>query len=1215
VLLLGKLLRDLLTGLAIILLVCLTGGLVAPHFINWESHRAEISSRLSDMLGVPVQVSGAISIELLPTPTLKLSQVTFGGSGSVSGEVGRLKVKAAIPPLLRGELHFTEATLQSAQIVVRAAQTVSNPEKAPPIDTVLPAVRFEKLLISGSKLTVMDSDGGISLLAENVEGQVEATSLTGPFRGNLGFDAHGDKRSLRFSTGRNSPSGLRVKALMENELAAARTEYDGLFLVSDGQFTADGAIAASGNAAIAGLDGYGNLIWRLAAKVKGAGPRASFEQLEVTLGNADRQAVLTGNGDIDLTRKTTGRVTLSARQIDLDRLLASEGSTSSGSPESLVRAFLNKPTSSVNVPWLSGELDLSIGSLMVGADAVVAPRLIVSTQDGRVFLKQFSGEFPGKSSVTLTGQTVAETLDGFNRISIESRDIAKLSGWFHAIPPRPLGVRVFKVDGDLKQDPTGFSITNATVTADDMRLGGSLSVQNLSERPKLTLNLNADQLDVAKLPEWIESDKPTALDFDVNIDARRVRYAGVGAGSIQLRLRRAGEAVTLDDLKITDLGGANLSAKGVLTTGRQKLEVQLDAQKLEALLELADRLSSHTVLPHLVRRAAHLSPAKMTLSIEPDLKQPDQRLMAIKGILNETEINGSILLNNEGHITGANTFAMDIKSSKPATVFQQIGLNAVHVQGASPVNLKMRGGGLSPQVSTVDWSLLGEIAGVKVDLVGQQTRDVQQPLAGRIMLNARDISPFAHSLLIAVPAVSPGQDMTLTAGIDLRGYRITLREMDMKSGDATVRGEIAFNLAEFGRVSGQLKTGPLDAAAFGPLIFGALQQSVAVLPWSKDRFMPPAAITLPGDLWIEAERVDVAGGLSFQKPTFVLRFENGLIYLEHAEADWSGGKLKAQATLRRSNQSVSLSGRFGVEGMELDRMPVSQAPSTQALKGTATALVDFSAVGESPASMISALAGTGKLDIKQVEVAGLNAGALHAIVNAPEKDLAVTTPDKVAAAFREGLIGPLKIPTGSASLTLGSGVLRAGPIAVASAQEDISTSLALDFKDLTINGQAAFTARMQPKGWVGAPPRVTLMLRGPINNPQHEVEAGALANGMTALAIARETERIDVLEHDQRERAAFNRRLRASEDERRALDDEKKRLDTLRRAQDEQRRQEATRQERLNQERVNQETLRQRIDGAIRNAPATGNTPPASPLPAAPLPGAPLQILPQPGSR
>jgi uncharacterized protein involved in outer membrane biogenesis len=1174
----------------------MTGGLVAPHFINWESHRSEISSRLSNMLGVPVQVSGAIGIELLPTPTLKLSQVTFGGGGAVSGEIGRLKVKAAIPPLLRGELNFTDAALQSAQIVIRAAPTGSIPIKADSFEANLPAVRFEKLLISGSKLTVIDNDGGVSLLAENVEGQVEATSLAGPFRGNIGFDTHGDKRALRFSTGKNSPTGLRVKALMENELAAARTEYDGLLLIADGQFTADGAIAASGNAAITGIDGYGHLIWRLAAKVKGAGPRASFDQLEVTLGNADRQAVLTGNGDIDLTRKTAGRITLAARQIDLDRMLAAEGSTSAGSPESLVRSFLSKPASTINVPWLSGELDLTVGSLVVGSEAVVAPRLIVSAQDGRIVLKQFSGEFPGKSSVSLLGKTVGKVADGLNHVRIESRDIAKLSAWFHGIPARPLGIKAFIVDGELKQDPTGFSISNATITADDMRLSGDLVVQNLNERPKLTLRLNADQLDVAKLPEWIESDKPTAMDLDVAVDARRVRYAGVGAGNIQLRLRRDGEAVVLDDLKITDLGGANLSAKGVLTTGRQKLEVQLDAQKLDALLELADRLSAHSALPHLVRRARILSPAKMTLTLEANAKQPDHRLLTIKGAINETEIDGSALLDNEGHIAGANTLMMDIKSNKPATFFQQIGLDAVPIQSVGPVNLKLRGGGLSPQVSGADWSLLGEIAGIRIDLNGQQTREAQQPFAGRLTVSSRDIAPFAHSLLIAVPAVSPGQDMTLTAGFDLRGYRITLREMEMKTGGASARGEVTFNLLEFGRVSGQLKTGPLDSAVIGPLIFGALPQATSGLLWSKAPFMPPAAITLPGDLWIEAERVDVAGGLSFQKPTFVLRFENGLIYLEHAEANWSGGKLKAQATLRRSNQSVSVSGRVGVENIQLDRIPVPQTPSSQALKGGATAQIDFSAVGDSPASIVSALAGTGRLDIKQVEVAGLSTGALHALVNASEKDLTVTTAAGIATAFRDRLSGFLKLPSGGAALSLGSGVLRVGPIAVSSPQEDISTSLALDLKNLNIDGQAAFTARMQPKGWTGAPPRVTFLLRGPMNNPLQEVEANSLANGMTALAIVRETDRIDMLEQDQRERSAFNRRLRASDEERRALEEEKKKLEVLRLANDEKRRQDVARQEKLNQE-----TLRQRIDSVIRNAPATESVP---------QPGTPLQILP-----
>ena len=1191
--------RDFLTGLAIVLLVFLTGCFVAPHFINWDHYRTDISSRLSDMLGQPVQVAGPIGVELLPTPTLKLSQISFGHQDSASGSIGRIKVKMAIPPLLRGEWVFTDAVVQSAQITVRAAISVGTVQKEDALEAALPNIRFEKLSISDSKLTIMNQDGGVSLLAERVDGLIEATSLAGPFKGNLGFDAHGDKRALRFSTGKIGPSGLRVKALMENELAAARTEYDGLLQMRDGQLHADGTVAASGNAAIASDNGYGQLIWRLAAKVKGSGPRASFDQIEVTLGNADRQAVLSGNGDIDLTRQRTGRFTLAARQIDFDRLLANEGSTSVASPESTMKAFLQKPASSVNIPWLSGELDLTVGSLIVGGDAIIGPRLIVAAQDGRMVLKQFSGEFPGKSNINVKDKTGGETTPDLNHISIESRDVAKLSAWFHGTPARPMGVKNIKINGDMTHDSAGFSITNAMITADDMRMTGTLSLQDTGERSKLTLRLNADQLDVAKLPDWVESDKPTALDLDVSIDARRVRYAGVGAGSIQLRLRRDGDLMTLDELKITDLGGANLVAKGVLTTKRQNIEMQLDAQKLDALLELADRLSSHPVLPHLVRRAGQLAPVRMAITIAADAQRADHRLLSVKGVLNETGIDGFALLNDEGQFTGENTLSLDVQSSKPAIVFQQIGMETIPVRDVGPVTLKLRGGGLSPQMNTVDWSLFGELAGIQIDLAGQQTRDVQQPFAGKLRLNAKDIAPVARLLLIAVPTITPGQDMVLTSAFDLRGYRITLRDLDMKTGDARVRGEIAFNLAEFGRVSGQLKTGPLDLAAFGPLIFGAFQPSASADLWSKDRFTPPAAITLPGDLWIEAERVQLVDALVFHQPSFVLRFENGLIYLEHVKADWSGGKVKAQATLRRNNQTVSLSGRFGVEDMQLDRMPLVQTPAARALKGAASAQVDFSSVGESPAAVISGLAGTGRLDIKHIEVAGLNTGALHAVVNAPNKDLSLTTPERVAAAFREGLSGFLKLPAGGAALSLGSGVLRAGPIAVSSAQEDISTSIALDLKTLNIDGQAAFTARMQPKGWTGAPPRVTLMLRGPINNPLHEMEASSLTNGMTALAIARESERIDVLEQDQRERSAFNRRLRASDEERRASEDEKKRVENLQLARDEKRRQEATKQEKLNQE-----TLRQRIDEVIRNAPASGS-----------VPTTPLQILPPTLSR
>ncbi len=1150
--------RDLLTGLAILLLACLTGALIAPHVIDWDSRRAMISAELSSALGQPVTINGPIGLELLPTPTLKLSHISLGEGGNIQGSIGRFRLRMAVPPLLRGEIRITQALLQGADLTLSQESDVS--ANLLPATGSWTSVGFDKLLIQDSRLSLARPNGAEPLRAERVDGQVEATSLLGPFRGSIGFDLDGGRRSLRFSTGRVEGNALRLKALLEHELVAARTEYDGVLRYENGVLGGEGALAASGNAAIPAGDGTGHVIWRLAAKVKGTGPVASLDNIELVLGNTERQTIFTGNGDIDLSRASPARIILSTRQVDLDRLLGGEDSKLMQSPEKLLRAMVSSAGPSEQRLAILGDFDVTVGSVLVGGDVIIGPRLVLHAEAGRIGLRHISGEFPGRTQIRLESstETSSDTLAG--RLSLESRDLAKLSAWYHSVPPRPVGLRSLNLQGDLRQGPQEISISNATLVADEMRLAGSIQLNTAGERQKLTLRLTADQLDIAKVPEIPGGENAASWDLDLGVEARTVRYAGVGAGDISLRFRREGDAAFLDELRITNLGGANLAARGMLSGSAPKLEAHLQATRLEALLQLADRVSSHPAMPLLAYRAASLAPADLTIGLAADGAHAGQRILTIRGNANATDIDASARLRANGTLADGNALSVGLKSPGPASLIRQIGLEAIPITRAGPVDSRLTGSGLSSGIAAADWSLKGAFAGLAIDIAAKQTINPAEPLNGSIRLSTSDLAPLAQSLLIAIPAVSPGQNLVLTAGFDLRGYRITLREFDLTTGGSRTRGEITFNLAEFGRVSGQLRMGRLDASAFAPLIFGELQGEGLPQIWGAARFSAPAPITLPGDLWIEAEGVDLGDGLVINSPKFVLRFENGLIYIDHAEGEWMNGRLKAQATLRRNLHTVSITGRFGLEGWHLDRMPVLAANG--GLRGRASAQLDLSATGESPLALMTALAGNGRLDIQSAEVSGLAPGALDGILNAPQVEFAAVSRETLAANLRQRLTGSLALPAGQSPLTIGAGVLRAGPLRVASAAEVATTSVALDLKDMSLVARTGLVAREAPKGWSGPLPSADLVLRGPLRNPVKEIDVASLANGLTAIAIARETERIEVMEQDQRERSFFNRQLRASEEQRRAEEEARRKLEVARRlAEDQHRKDEAARRE------------------------------------------------------
>ena len=114
--------------------------------------------------------------------------------------------------------------------------------------------------------------------------------------------------------------------------------------------------------------------------------------------------------------------------------------------------------------------------------------------------------------------------------------------------------------------------------------------------------------------------------------------------------------------------------------------------------------------------------------------------------------------------------------------------------------------------------------------------------------------------------------------------------------------------------------------------------------------------------------------------------------------------------------------------------------------------------------------------------------------------------------------------------------------------------------------------------------------------PTRTIDVAGLVNGLAARAIARESERIDILDADIRERAFFNRLLKAA-------DYQRQREQELNRFAEEEKRRQA------------EEDRRRAQDAAIRAA----NQPPRPPAPFIPVPPpvpspslAPPQIMPAP---
>jgi septal ring factor EnvC (AmiA/AmiB activator) len=137
----------------------------------------------------------------------------------------------------------------------------------------------------------------------------------------------------------------------------------------------------------------------------------------------------------------------------------------------------------------------------------------------------------------------------------------------------------------------------------------------------------------------------------------------------------------------------------------------------------------------------------------------------------------------------------------------------------------------------------------------------------------------------------------------------------------------------------------------------------------------------------------------------------------------------------------------------------------------------------------------------------------------------------------------------------------------------------------------------------GALPQIAVNWRGDWRAPARSYDVSALSNAVSQRALQREIERVEALEADIRERAAFNRRLRAErerrEEELRVIAaeararEERLREERLReeQARQEQARKEQARLEQARQDRLREERARAERDAAERAARASTEAP------------------------
>ena len=1197
--------RDLLTVLAIVLIVILTAALAAPYFIDWNGQRAFVEARLSHALGQKVTIGGAIDLKLLPTPYIALEQTVIGSDdGPIRVSIHHLDLQLSVAPLLHGAFEVVDAQLEEPTIRVRL-----EPDRTLPALPDAPAfqadVAFDRVTVAGGTLAIADPQSGHTFVFDNLDLTADAPSLAGPFKVNGAGGAPGARTTFRLSTTAAQGGRARAHLVVAEGAGHAGLDLDGtLALTSAARDTVrqsfDGTVALSGQVDDAER---APIAWRLSGPLKADASKATLAGGELRLGGDTSGLTLSATGEADLGATPSLHLDLTAKQLDVDRLAGAPVDQVAPPPPKLPDMANLRRALATATPPLPTVLDVSIDTATWGGETLSDLAAHVGLGGSGPRPLQVGGNGPGGTHIGADGTLSPGDKPAFSgAVELSADNLPRAIGWLAsvdpggvALSPDVLPFKSVKLTGKVKVDAAAIQATGLGLTLGRSVLSGSARLA-FADHAKLTADLRAKVIDLDALPDLTALRSATsAFDLDLTLAANafKVSQAGEGAldaGRLDLALSTTGRHLTLTNFRAQNLGGATIVAAGSLDPNGATLKATIDAARLDAFAALMRQVAPGAWADALVARAPALAPAKVSVDTTLVAAGADGALhpsrLRVEGTLGATALDVRIAPTTAQKESV--TISGSLRASEGGALLRQLGLPTLPlgIIGASSVALAASG----PSDRPLDTTVTANFGATQVKLFGRfGPLGVARQGSATLEATSGDLSPLAQSLALAFPDMTGTIPAAFTANMSVDGANATLDDLKGRFGTVAVAGSLRLRPGADDQpsVTGTLAMDHLALTDLTGLAFGPPQGAAAGMAWSSLRLGAGLLDPPRANLTLKIATLDLAPHLVATGAAVDLGIAPNQMTLKHATATLERGALSADLTLRRDGPSGALEGRIAVDKVAVD-LP--------GLRTRATGTLDIAGSGPSALALVASLAGTGTASLTDTMIPGADPKVLPKLFDDVEKDdLAVDT-ETIARALRDRASAPLDLGTRRLGLALAGGVLQVeaqkqGAPAGNDAAVSSVFAASLDLRQPRLNETVRETLHALPKGWSGPPPSVVFAFDGPPAAPKRSVDVSAFIDAVATRALARETARIEAYESDVRERAFFNQRLlserrreqdrlKAEADAREAAAERKAKLEAERL---EIRRQEASRaailkaaQERAAQEKAAQKAAREK---------------------------------------
>ena len=1160
----------------------LTAALVLPYFVDWTSYRADFEREASRILGREVKVEGSVSARLLPFPSVTFADVVVAGvePGEEAMTVETFSMDAELAPFMRGELHIFDMRLvrPSATIAVAEDGTVDwSVRPSSPVDAS--NISLEKLTITEGRVDVRHAASGRTHSLTEINADVSARALTGPWRMDGSLRLDGMRTALSASTGSADADGrMRLRIAAVPERYPISLETDGSVRIADSglHYTGEFKLNAAARQAADQRD-TGEApppAYRVTGDFDFDHEALDVETFRFATGSLEDPYTAEGSARFALGAEPRFDIIADGAQIRFEDAAGAESAAGIDLEHRLTALhefLLDMPR-----PQIPGRIAVKLPAIVAGDTTIRDVHLSAEPSETGWAVGSLGATLPGRATLEASGDlVVGDELDFEGSLLLAVGQPSGFAAWLakdvdEAV--RRLPAAGFSADVKLNRERQLFR--DLELVLGDAKFRGEIdSLTPVGQKPSMTLRLDGDRLDVEGMTAFaslfVSDGGRTRLadrDLTFEIEAGPVTAAGMTAETLDTALRLRDGRLEIDRLSVGGLAGANISATGSIKDLETDPAGNLDATVIAADLEplaaaLAERFPESRIASEVARRAA---------SFPGLLEDASIRVVASSAASGDGTNGLALSATGEAGGTGFSLTAsardlrqalermpmaleLTARNDDAQALYAHVGLPVLPLGMVGAGEASLRFNGVPEEGGPTRIAFTGD--GLELVFEGQAgTGEKGLSASGDLTVKAQDLEPWLVTGGIVLPGGALGLPVNASAKLDVDGGVFVLSGIGGDFAGSRVSGDVNAQMRDgLPHLTGSLGLQSFDLASVAELATGAAALEGDGENWPSAPFAQRVATPFTAELELAVERLHAGWLAQADDARMTLRVGTDGVALSDARARVYGGTISGLLDFKNDGGTGLLSGQLKLGGAR-----IASILGETGLDGAADLTATLTASGKSVDAVISALAGSGTVTVSDLAVDGIAPQVFDALLAqadriGPEIDAAAV------AGFATEMVrqGTFRADRAELAFTVANGAVRAPPLRLETDEAMLAGEVRADIGAQTVGAEATLTFNPGVEALVGSDPAVRFVAAGPLDDIGVLVDTEPLAQFLTQRALELGQQRVEAMQaallEKQRHRrevryyaALSDERNRAAEEERREAEEAGRRARELR---------------------------------------------------------------------